>query len=380
MAQVYSEDDLYRTSTQFKLWSFSPDELASLRASANSAAVERASSYLSTTDNATCLNLTEEVRLIQRYCEQVRSTCDFFKWGINVKATAVQYLKRFYLTNSAMTYPPKEIYKSVLFLASKTEGVHMTLSEFARRIKSNAEDILAPEYKIIQSLRFTLDVRQPFRGLRGALMELLNIAEGQAPLPPNSSLAPADLQSAFASLPHPSSPPYAPTSSKSTWKPTSPVPDRAQAAYSVARQTLDAPALLTDAYFLFTPPQMYFAALSLADQPLTDFYLSTKIPSVDAANGNSDEVQAFVSQVKETIEECAKMLAEFEQNPVMTKEERAELEKRLDVCRDPGTRDLVGMSKAVKGGTEEEQERKAERRRAEREKAEREGDVFGPSL
>ncbi|KAF2218308.1 cyclin-like protein, partial [Elsinoe ampelina] len=334
------EDDLYRTSTQYKLWSFSQDELASLRASTNTAAVERAKSYLS--DTSPCLNLTEEVRLIQRYCEQVRSTCDFFKWGINVKATAVQYLKRFYLTNSAMTYPPKEIYKSVLFLASKTEGVHMTLGEFARRIKSNQEDILAPEYKIIQSLRFTLDVRQPFRGLRGALMELLNIADGSASILPNTPPSPADLQQSLSSLPPPSSPSYAPPSTLSPWKPTQPLPDRCHAAYASARLALDAPALLTDVYFLFTPPQLYLSALLLADQPTLEFYLSLKIPPASPDRPSSSDLLA---QIKETLTSCAIMLASHETNPVMTKDERAALEERLDKCRDPSTRDLVGMSK-----------------------------------
>ncbi|PNS15496.1 hypothetical protein CAC42_755 [Sphaceloma murrayae] len=375
MAHTYSEDDLYRTSTQYKLWSFSADELVSLRTSTNHAALQRASHYLS--DTSQCLNLDEEVRLVQRYCEQVRSTCDFFKWGINVKATAVQYLKRFYLTNSVMTYPPKEIYKSVLFLASKTEGVHMTLSEFARRIKSNQEDILAPEYKIIQSLRFTLDVRQPFRGLRGALMELLNIVEGHAPLLPTSSLSATDLQTAFSTLPHPSSSPSTPPSYRTPWSPPSPLPDRAHAAYSTARQTLDAPTLLSDAYFLFTPPQLYLAALFLADTPLADFYLSTKLPPSDP---DSASATLLLDQVKAAIGDCAAMLLDHERNPVMTKEERAELEKRLDMCRDPDTMDLVGMSKAVKGGTGEEQEAKAARRKEERERAEREGDVFGGNL
>ena len=77
-----------------------------------------------------------------------------------------------------MTYPPKEIYKTILFLACKTEATHMTLSEYARRISTDPEQVLAPEYKVMQALRFTLDVRQPFRGLKGVLMEMLNMVEG----------------------------------------------------------------------------------------------------------------------------------------------------------------------------------------------------------
>ena len=27
----------------------------------------------------------EELRLVQRYCEQIRMTCDHFKWPVNIK-------------------------------------------------------------------------------------------------------------------------------------------------------------------------------------------------------------------------------------------------------------------------------------------------------
>ncbi|GAM86703.1 hypothetical protein ANO11243_047220 [Dothideomycetidae sp. 11243] len=368
MTHTYDEDELYRASSQYRFWSFSPSELAALRASTHAAAVDRAAHYLlSEGDVATaCLTLDEELRLVQRYSEQVRTTSDFFKWSINVKATAVQYLKRFYLTNSVMTYPPKEIYKSVLFLASKTEATHMTLAEYARRIKTEKADVLAPEYKIIQSLRFTLDVRQPFRGLRGVLMELLNIAEGKAP---SSSPSPNDL----ASLSPPSSPPETPASHKSLWKPSAPLPDRPQAAYAAARQTLDAPALLTDAYFLYTPPQLALAALYLADTPLTEFYLSTKLPN--------DE-DGMRTQVSATVREAADLLLGLATRPVMTKDQRAELEIKLDKCRDPATADLVAMDKAAKvdGATADEAAEKA-RRKAERSEAVRkDDDVFGPAL
>ena len=361
MAQVYDEDELYRTSSQYRFWSFSSDELAALRASTHSAAIDGATYYLPNGQDAasTCLTLDDEVRLIQRYSEQIRTTSDFFKRGINVKATAVQYLKRFYLTNSVMTYPPKEIYKTVLFLASKTEATHMTLAEYARRIKTEQADILAPEYKIIQSLRFTLDVRHPYRGLRGILMDLLNIADGKAPSP-----SPADL----ASLPAPTSPASTPQAHKSLWREGNPLPDRAHAAYAAARQVLDAPALLTDVYFLFTPPQMALAALAIADTPLADFYLAARVPGE-----LRERVQAQVQQ-------CAEAMLGLAERPVMSKDERAEMEVRLDQCRDPATKDLIGMDKAAKqnGGSDEEEKRA--RKAAEAEKKRAGDDIFGPAI
>lgn len=417
MTHQLNEDDLYRSSTQYRLWSFAPNSLASLRKATHDAAIERAKTYLDENVNgkteghvSDCPTLEEETRLIQRYSDQIRSTCDHFKWPINVKATAVQYLRRFYLTNSIMTYPPKEIYKSILFLASKTEGTHNTLAEFARRISTAPEQILAPEYKIIQALRFTLDVRQPYRGLKGALMELLNLAQGTGIPAPHVSMSATELQEKTLALPSP------PETARTSWKmpPSAPtqkdITERAHAAYACARHYLDAPALLTDMFFLYTPPQMYLGALRLADPVLTDFYLETKLPSLSNKNNNDNKHHdtspstttttkvpeaALSERILSTIRACGALLGDFShQNDIMTKEDRSALETRLERCRDPATRDMVGLNAKVKrdgnGGLDSNNHddheavlllEKGKRRKLEREKSIKEGeDLFGPSL
>lgn len=400
MAKLLSEDDIYRTSTQYRLWSFSPESLAALRKKTHDLALERASRYSgqrtatngvdSTTNGDTSsredgaangehiefLTEEEELRLVQRYCDQIRSTSDHFKWPVNVKATAVQYLKRFYLSNSSMTYPPKEIYKTVLFLASKSEATHMTASEYARRISTEQEQILAPEYKVMQALRFTLDVRQPFRGLKGVLMELLNLAEGMVGAVNGTDAADGkELQSQMMDVPAPLD------GNRTRWtQPKSGLVNqeslnsRIEAAYSAARSLLDAPALLTDVYFLYTPSQILLATMRLADEPLTLFYLSTKLPQ---ASPTSIKILA-------TIRACADMLSSFDQRNVLSKDERTELEEKLEKCRDPSTKDLVKAFAAMKQGGAEDgkvDENVAKRRKLEREKNEKEGDdLFGPSL
>lgn len=390
MTQTLSEDDIYRTSTQFRLWSFSPETLASLRKKTHDIAIERARRYAgqrapengATTvvngdgEHVDLMTEEEELRLVQRYCDQIRSTSDHLKWPVNVKATAVQYLKRFYLSNSCMTYPPKEIYKTVLYLASKTEATHVTVSDYARRISSDPEQVLAPEYKVMQALRFTLDVRQPFRGLKGVLMEMLNMMEGMISAPQDQDKQDGkEVQSAMMDLPPP------PDGSKTQWTPPSSgnmdedsLCGRIQAAYSAARLLIDAPALLTDAYFLYTPSQILLAAMHVADEPLTSFYLSTKLPISSPAR----------PKILATIESCAAMLQSFEQSKVLTKEERNELELKLEKCRDPSTKDLVKAFAAMKqdgDGDGKMDEGVAKRRKLEREKGQREGDdLFGPSL
>ncbi|KAF2715959.1 hypothetical protein K431DRAFT_279904 [Polychaeton citri CBS 116435] len=360
-----TEDDIYRTSSQYRIWSFSPESLAALRKKTHDLAIERARLYHGSKDGQNgdgsaalpkdLLTEEEELRLVQRYCHVLRTTSDFFKWDNKVKATAVQFLKRFYLSNSCLTYPPLDIYKTVLYIASKAETTHTNVHEFGRRIATDPEIVLAPEYKVMQSLRFTLDVRQPWRGLKGMLMELLNIAEGE--------------QDMLALEPPPAG-------SKTLWTVPSRVreqhlADRVNAAYSAAKLLLDAPALLTDAYLLYTPSQIAFASLLLADPPLTHFYLSTKLP----------DSSTIKMKIMATLRACSEMLASFDPESIMSKEERSATEKKLEACRDPTTRDLVARNRELKRGTDEANEEKVKKRRLERERSQREGeDLFGPTI
>lgn len=239
----------------------------------------------------------------------------------------------------------------------------MTLSEYARRISSKPEEILAPEYKLMQALRFTLDVRQPFRGLKGVLMELLNMVEGL----PNSTMqddmlslkGPRDGSSSTWAVPH-----DGPFDAKL-------VQDRVQAAYAAARLILDYQALMTDAYFLYTPAQILHASLYLADPELTDFYISTKLSTEDPAR----------PRIMAAIQSCADLLAAFTKASVLTKDERAALETKLEECRDNSTRNLVENHLAKKSGEGLDDADKAKRKQAARERSEKEGhDLFGPAL
>ncbi|KAK3673534.1 hypothetical protein LTR78_006438 [Recurvomyces mirabilis] len=379
MTQTLTEDDIYRTSTQFRLWSFSPESLAALRKQTHDLAITRARQYAVDADirdgkkDVDCLRRDEELRLVQRYCEQIRTTSDHFKWPVHVKATAVQYLRRFYLSNSVHTYPPKEIYKTVLFLACKTEATHMTLSEYARRISTDPDVILAPEYKIMQALRFTLDVRQPYRGLKGVLMEMLNMANGMVgEVEGVDTKGARELQQDMLTLEHPgtqaTTPWKAPGSRKIDGKT---LVERINAAYSAARTLLDGPALLTDVHFLYTPSQILLAALHLADEPLASLYLMTKLPLKSDAR----------PKILATIAACADIIGNFSTKQILSKAERADLETRLERCRDPSTKDLVKTHAAAKRGSESDEEVKVQKRKAAREKHQKEGDdLFGPNL
>lgn len=337
-----------------------------------------------------------------------------------------------------MTYHPKQIMPAALFLATKTENYHIYLRDYAARLSSNpkrpvtAEDVLAPEFLLTQALRFTFDVRHPHRGLKGAYMELLSLADGSAvpaPAQDDASAHPFDapaLRDAMHRLPLPLPPPRAAgaaeeqmtdgeqttggktdgkmkqdtgeatgdatgedtgenageKSGKNTTQNgkgrAAPVQHaalvrRLEAAYGRASDTLKSAAVLSDAYFRYTPAQIWLAALLLADEPVAAFYLDTKLaPPLHA-------------KVLGTLRRCAALLDATAASPVdRDRDELVRIDKKLYRCRNPDKVDLVGLNRVQKrdGAADGDVSGSAvKKRKLEREKQEKEGDdLFGPSL
>lgn len=267
------------------------------------------------------------------------------------QATAIQYIKRFYITNSLMTYHPTDILKTALFFATKTENHYFKLTKFAEAIgKTKAEDVLASEFLLTQGLRFTFDVRHPFRPLEGAVMELQAMAKGGVPALPGGNIVE-------------DRPPR--------------MEKRVKDAHGKAREYLKTSALLTDVYFHFTPSQIMMAALMIADQELTQWYISSKFPTNRAAADLRAKVFA-------TIESCAEMLRLVEPTSEPSAVERKELQalaKKLKKCRNPEKMDLVGLQKAKREGEAGLDEKVIKKRKLERERSAKEGeDLFGPEI
>ena len=157
--------------------------------------------------------------------------------------------------------------------------------------------------------------------------------------------------------------------------------------YRFASNILKTTAQLTDAYFRYTPPQIMLAAHLLADEPVTMFYLRTKMPSE----------HAIFNKMLETIRSCAQLLASHrsftssstpaDEKEAREKKDKAEigaLMRKLKLCRDPDKIDLVKLNQAQKRDAlrdGELEESKAKKRKLNREKGEKESDAFwGPEL
>lgn len=99
-----TEDDVYRASTQYRLWSFTRESLASLRSTTNATAAEGVRAAITNvrsqkveTDatehdedapvEVDCLTVEEEQRMVGYYCFKTMEFADHFKFGTYVKVT-----------------------------------------------------------------------------------------------------------------------------------------------------------------------------------------------------------------------------------------------------------------------------------------------------
>lgn len=256
-----------------------------------------------------------------------------------------------------MTYHPKTIMSCALFLATKTENYYMSLRQFAKNIPGGtAEDVIAPEFLLMQSLRFTFDVRHPFRGLEGGVMELNAIAQGMGqPAPHLSHQTPEDLRKDILSIP-----PQQGQGQRSTS-----ITDRIARAHGKAREILKTAAQVTDVYFLYTPAQIWLSAFFLADKPLAEFYLNTKLGPDQKNQADQSQQQqqnslsALRGKVLRAITNCSNTLQSYKplSSDIEQMKNLKRIAKKLYHCQNPEKigagasqkRDVSAASSGVSG-------------------------------
>ncbi|SCW00109.1 LAFE_0B09648g1_1 [Lachancea fermentati] len=264
--QRVTDDDLYRHSSQYRLWSFTPEQLNQRRIDINARAALRTDQNLKefkeahkelTDEELTALELKavpvtveEEYMLVNYYAKMIISFAGKMNLPTEVAATAASFLRRFYLVNSVMDIVPKEIFYTTLFFACKSENYFIGVESFAKKTKSTPESILKHEFKLLESLQFTLMNHHPYKALHGFFLDIQTVLQGKVDLKYMGQV------------------------------------------YNNCKKTIT-DALLTDAVYFFTPPQITLAALLREDEALTSKYLELKFNIIkDAPNedGNSDPI------------------------------------------------------------------------------------------
>ncbi|KAJ2801770.1 hypothetical protein H4R20_003546 [Coemansia guatemalensis] len=197
---------LFEQTSQYRHWRFTPEALEELRTANNKRGVERVLQGLreeAQVDDETALEtriseattnlLTpqEELQLVGYYLQMIVQTIRVYsrihllkpEALNNVKATAINFMKRFYLHNVVFDYPPKSIMLTCFYLATKVENSFMKIDDFIRplqdaeskrgsKIQTKGDDILDLEFVVIQSLQFELAVHYPYRPAYGFFLDM----------------------------------------------------------------------------------------------------------------------------------------------------------------------------------------------------------------
>ncbi|CAH6723175.1 cyclin Ccl1p [[Candida] jaroonii] len=305
-------DDLYRRSTQFRVWSYTKDKLVETRENTNengrALAIKKFNISFETfkKDNSEIfeshkeeldphtlidlITLDEEIKYLNFYAKNILEAAKYFKMSTQVKSTALSFFKKFYLLNSVMQYHPKNILYTCLFLAAKSENYFISIETFCKGLqKTEPKDILDLEFTVLQSLKFTLLVHHPFRPLYGFFLDFQQVL--------------SDIKI-----------------------------DEIGELYDQAKNWLNNYALLSDVSFLFTPPQIALAAMYDTNPNITNSYLSKKFKKLDTIKEGEVNGQTDYDLIFRTIENCietAKQLIES------TREESTKIDRKCFFAINP---------------------------------------------
>ncbi|KAK9476814.1 cyclin-like protein [Lipomyces japonicus] len=279
---MLTDDDLYRHGTQFRVWSFAGADLVARREAINARGITklRRTHSSEVLANVEFLTAAEELDLVVYYCYKAQDLAAVFKFPTVVKATAISYLKKFYLRFSVMDYHPKDVMYTCLFLSSKAENHFISIEKFVEPLqKVTSAALIDLEYVVIQALSFTLLVHHPFDPIHGFFL---------------------DMQSAFAA---------------------DKVADLG-ALHDAARRHANN-ALFSDASFLYSPPHIALAAMALANQDLVTDYIRIKFKS-------SPQIE---SQIITEIDLIKPLILAGANQP--SRDRMIAIDKKLYYCRNP---------------------------------------------
>ncbi|KAG0669131.1 TFIIH complex kinase subunit ccl1 [Maudiozyma exigua] len=309
-----SDDDLYRHSSQYRMWSFTENNLRERRKQTNDRAVSMINQQLGkfmeenkstlTEEETNTLNvkasplsMEEELQLINFYSKKVQVIAQHLNLPTEVIATSITFFRRFFLDNSVMEYDPKNLVHTTIFLACKSENYFISVDSFAKKAKSTRDAILKYEFKLVESLKFSLLNHHPYKPLHGFFLDIQTVLHGKVDL-----------------------------------KYMGQIYDRCK------KKITDS--LLTDIVYLFTPPQITLAIISLEDEQLISRYLGLKFGKEDATEASKGESDTSIENKEEDEEKEAKPSEEIELNKLLAilADCKDKLEKSLSVTTDEAKR------------------------------------------
>lgn len=315
-----TDDDLYRHSSQYRLWSFTKEQLESRRRALNAKVVDKVNEKLqdiiskhndlsqeelnAINEKAVPVTMEEELKFVNFFAKKVQSFCHSLNLPTEVCATAISFFRRFFLVNSTMEIHPKHILLASIFLACKSENYFIGIEAFAKKTKSQPTTILKYEFDVLESLQFTLLNHHPYRPLHGFFLDIQYILHGKVDLNYMGQI------------------------------------------YTNCKRRITE-TLLTDVVSHYTPPQITLACLLIDDEALTLKYLEVKFGSPPEEQKDSEteglKTEETPSDTKlpsnlklqtltALIRECQAMILNVE---TLSKEEATKIDAKLHYCQNP---------------------------------------------
>jgi len=271
---------MFHTSTQRKHWIFSSEEeVENLRRKVNSDYIERFRE--TNNEKVSFLTVDEEKILVDYYQLVLADVTTKFNPPMpnSTAATALAYMKRFYLKTSVMDFPPREMYLVFLYMAGKVDEYNIAAEKFVcilpeERREKALDFILSHELLLMQQLDFHMTIHSAYRPLEGFIIDMKT----------RLSLNP-DLY-------------------------------RSKAEHFLLMS------LRTDALFYYPPSQLALAALHYGCG-------NNDVERYIMILGDSDRNRQLIAQVKKIIDIVTV------QQPNMTKEQVKVIEQKLKGCRNP---------------------------------------------
>ncbi|KAI0318498.1 cyclin-like protein [Amylostereum chailletii] len=328
-----AKKSLFEGSTQYTNWRYSPEDLRATRTSMNQAAVaairstfETDSVHLSvilqppgSSSDVQFLDATEEQLLVKLYTTKIAQLCAHFRFPEEVEATAVSYLKRFYLKNTVMDWHPKNVMLTALFLATKTTNHPISLDAFTSNIpRTSPSDVLDLEFLVAQSLAFEFAIWHTHRALWGLWLDVQDL-------------------------------------------PDAPSRESLQQYYDTALQHVRT-SRITDVELIYAPSQIALACLSLAQPDLATSWARSK---------GVESSLPIIETIKDVI---------LQNGDVPSVEVVREIDRRLKLCKNPekivGSKAYIAKRQREDREAEEKRMKKADIVR----QAIADGDPFGEEL
>jgi cyclin H len=315
--QRITDDDIYRNSSQFTKWSFTKDDLIEIRENIAKSSKARYNTkleeFLSNPANTEDLteeetealknefslgiSATEQLQIVTLYTQKVQVFCAKLKLPSEVSATAMSFFKKFYISFSVLDLHPKNLIFTCIFLACKSENHFISADTFASKVKQTKESILEGEFKLLQSLKFSLMVHHVFKPLHGFYLDIQSVLSGKVDK------------------------------------------NYLGTVYENSKKRL-INSYLTDALYHFSPPHITLSSLLMEDDQLIMKYLELKFlgfdPSIPMENLNDSQKisKQMYDKLLVSINDCKQ---DLQKNMIPDRETAWKIDARIHYYSDPMT-------------------------------------------